>query len=82
MENSNMLKKGQATIFVILGIVIIVIVGLFLYLGSEFLPGIIKPADFNDVEEAIQNCVDETLINAKDFKGDVWAASKQNTIRG
>jgi hypothetical protein len=66
------MKRGQVTVFVILAIVILAIVGLIAYynetirakLGDTTLRGVSLPAEVREVQSYIQGCVEETSNDA------------------
>jgi len=67
-----MLKRGQVTIFIILGIVIVAAVGLFLYLGDFFEGAEIDKEDseafvasqIEPTKKVVRDCVKESLIDS------------------
>ncbi|MDD5253835.1 MAG: hypothetical protein PHG05_01880 [Candidatus Nanoarchaeia archaeon] len=54
-----MSKRGQVTLFIIIGIIIVVIVGLLLIFKGQIQKEITKtPEEFNQIPENIQNCLE------------------------
>jgi len=65
-------KRGQVTVFIILGIVIIALVGILFFFRGEILGGIFNTetsglftsADIEPVKDVVQGCVEITLMDA------------------
>ena len=55
-----MLKRGQITIFVILGIVLVVIVVLLFTLRKEILPKNILPTQTVSLQDHVEDCIRES----------------------
>lgn len=57
-----MQKRGQVTIFIVVGIIILVLVVLAFYFYREAIPIVQKPfTESEDVREYVQSCVDQTV---------------------
>ncbi|MBS3159890.1 hypothetical protein J4436_03815 [Candidatus Woesearchaeota archaeon] len=68
-----MLKRGQVTIFVILGLVILIILGIVYYvkfyiLESKYVN--IVPQDIQAVDEYVKNCLEQTVKEGLVYLGD------------
>nr|MBA4404739.1 hypothetical protein [Nanoarchaeum sp.] len=70
-----MKKRGQATVFIILGIVVLTLFGLLLALRGDLLSGIFntgqsdqsRAANIEPVKEVIANCVEITLLDGVEW---------------
>ena len=63
-----MKKKGQMTLFIILGIVLIILIGLyFVGVKTNIIPPLLTPSDANsemkEIEEHIEDCLEEVGMN-------------------
>ncbi|MBI2667312.1 hypothetical protein HYX17_00915 [Candidatus Woesearchaeota archaeon] len=79
-----MQKRGQATILVVLGIVLIALIAFFLFISGKISlkP---QPEEFPDVELYLQRCLDDTVkigqgiaIKSDDFKSSLEEYIKTN----
>ena len=65
-----MKKRGQVTLFIILGIVIVLLIGLGIYFSDELFSvvgisaGLSYPSEVQEVVDHVQECVDESAYNA------------------
>ncbi|MFH1510722.1 MAG: hypothetical protein ABIF10_03445 [Candidatus Woesearchaeota archaeon] len=61
------MKRGQITIFVIIGIIIVIGIFFYVYLKHRttvFTPGVVVPEDVVPVQQFVQNCLHETARDA------------------
>ena len=56
-----MQKRGQTTIFIILGIVLLAVIAIFYFIGGKISLINIQPEEFPDVESYIQGCLDDVV---------------------
>lgn len=78
-----MLKKGQITIFVVIGILIVVaVVAVLAFSGGGFFERIVSgyPKEVNDVKKDMQSCLDSSLERAvviNSLQGGVYGFSRE-----
>jgi hypothetical protein len=73
-------KRGQLTIFIILGIVILVIIGVLFYVIYSPRALQTSPEEFSDVQKYVDACVESTLDDAVRFCGGDRCKDYENNI--
>ena len=67
-----MYKRGQVTVFIILGIVIVALIGVLFFFRGDLIEGLLEgetsglfsSADIEPVKDVVQGCVETTLMDA------------------
>ncbi len=64
-----MQKRGQLTIFIIIGIVILLVLGIIFFMMYKPKPPQVVPEQFSDVQKYVDGCVEQTLRDGITFLG-------------
>lgn len=65
-----MQKRGQVTIFIIIGIIILFVIGLVLFLVYPASKEKVIPEDFNEVQGYVDSCLEQTLRDGVVYLGE------------
>jgi hypothetical protein len=72
------MKRGQVSVFFIVGIVIIAIIGLLFLISTRDTAKIDQPGSLEDIEDYLTSCIEEILLTSNTVLVEDYSQSEQN----